>query len=366
MDNISLSASIAVRRIIDGDTLSIWFTTNGVPLHQGLNPNDFTATPKWTESGVHPEITPNVSSARKNTVSLLTHKWKYNTVEIIFPSGTGWVKSSNFNGKFKMNTNDGTLAIIGDLATKDNQDADVLEYTGMASVGSASYEMSNSIDVLVTMLGSSAFFGGIEASSTMLGVTGDNGNEITTSTLKFWLKNAGGDVSKYSVKLYRGNEITPITTIENAASGGNITIHRDKTGEDDKLYVDSHQLFIAEFIVDGTVVYRAGVSIDDNADVFQLVLSSSGGVNASTNSIVTPKVLRNSTRAAATVGKGTIKYYILKSTDLSVVRSTTIDFANNTEFAAATLTITDADTKDGKGNEWDLTVNCDLTAQVLS
>ena len=328
MDNVSLSASIAVRRIIDGDTLSIWFTTNGIPLHQGLNPNDFTATPKWTESGDQPEITPNVNSARKNAVSLLTHTWKYNSVEITFASGIGWVKSTNFDGKFKLNTKDGTLAIIGDLATKDNQDADVLEYTGMASVGSASYEMTNSIGVLVTMLGSSAFFGGIEASSTMLGITDKEGNEITTSILKFWLKNAGGDVSKYSVKLYRGNE--------------------------------------TEFIVEGTIVYRAGVSIDDNADVYQLVLSESGGVNASTNSVVTPKVLSTATGTAVTIGKGTIKYYILKSTDLTVVRSTSIDFANNAEFIAATLTITAADTKDENGNEWDLTVNCDLTAQVLS
>ena len=76
--------------------------------------------------------------------------------------------------------------------------------------------------------------------------------------------------------------------------------------------------------------------------------------------------MRNSTRTAATIGNGTIKYYILKSTDLTVVRSTSIDFTNNAEFAAATLTITDSDTKDGKGNEWDLTVNCELTAQVLS
>ena len=365
MDNISLSASIPVRRIIDGDTLSIWFTTNGVPLHQGLNPNDFSATPKWTESGDHPEITPHVSSARKNAVSLLTHKWKYDSVEIIFPSGTGWLKSSNFEGKFKMNTATGTLAIIGDLATRDNQDADVLEYTGMASVGSSAYEMSNSIDVLVTMLGSSAFFGDIIATTTMLGVY-VNGNEVTTSILTFKLQNSGGDVSKYSVKLYRGNETTPITTIENAASGGSVTIHRDKTGEDDKLYVDGRQLFIADFIVDGTVVYRAGISIDDNADVYELVLSESGGVNASTNSTVKPLVQKVKQKTAATVGNGTIKYYILKSTDLTVVRSTSIDFTNNAEFAAATLTITDADTKDGKGNEWDLTVNCELTAQVLS
>ena len=367
MDNISLSASIPVRRLIDGDTLSLWFTTNGVPLHQGLNPNDYTATPQWTEeSGKHPEITPNVGSARKQPVSLSSHGWKYNKVEITFNSGSGWVRSSNFNGKFKMNTTDGTLAIIGDLATKDNQDADVLEYTGMASLGSTAYEISNSIDVLVTMLGSSAFFGGINASSTMLGVIDENTQqEITTSTLKFWLKNAGGDVSKYSVKLYRGNETTPITTIDNAASGS-VAIHRDKQGEADKLYVDGQQLFIAEFIVDGTVVCRAGVSIGDKADIFSLVLSEDGGVNESKESVVKAKVLRNSTGTAVSLGKGTITYNILKSTDFTVVRSTPINFENNAEFTAATFTVTIADTNDGKGNEWDVIVCCDLNAQVLS
>ena len=364
-NNISLSASIAVRRIIDGDTLSIWFTTTGGPLHQGLNPNDYSVIPSWTENGTHPVITPNVASARKQSVKLISHSWSYNGVKIQFNGGSGKVKSSNLDGKFMLDNSTGALEIIGNLASKDNQDSDVLEYTGMASVGSASYEMSNNIDVLVTMLGSSAYFGGIEATSTMLGVTDGQGNEITTSILKFWLKNAGGNVSKYAVKLYRGTETTPITTIDNAASGS-VTVHRDKTGDSDKLYVDGQQLFIAEFIANDTVVYRAGVSISDNADVYKIVLSESGGVNASTDAIVKARLLKTSTGTAATLGNGTINYQILKSTDLTVVRSTTVNFANNTEFLAATLTITDADTKDGKGNEWDLTVKCDLDAHVLS
>lgn len=354
MDNISLSASIAVRRIIDGDTLSLWFSTNGVPLHQGLNPNDYQATPHWTEeAGKHPEITPNITSATKQAVTLLSHKWSYNGVEIAFNSGTGWVKSSNFADKFKMNTSTGTLAIIGDLASKDNQDADVVKYTGMASIGKSSYEMEKSIDILVTMLGSSAFFGGIEASSTMLGVVGDDGKEITTSILKFWLKNAGGDVSKYSVKLYRGSDTTAIATIDNAASGGSITIHRDKTGDNDKLYVDSHQLFIAEFIVDGTVVYRSGISIDDSADLYQLKLSS-------VSSTIKAQVLNTSTGTAATLGSGTIIFTILDDTDLTVIRTVTKNFSNNAEFNAISFVVSNEDMK-GLG----VTVNCELNGTVL-
>ena len=360
-NNISLSASIAIRRIINGDTLSLWFSTNGVPLHQGLNPNDYQPTPHWTESGDHPEITPNVASAAKQAVSLLSHKWSYNGVEIAFNSGTGWVASSNFAGKFKMNTATGTLAIIGDLASKDNQDADVVKYTGMASIGKSSYEMEKSIDILVTMLGSSAFFGGIEASSTMLGVVGNDGNEITTSTLKFWLKNAGGDVSKYSVRLYRGSDATAIATIDNAASGGSITIHRDKTGDNDKLYVDSHQLFVAEFIVDGTVVYRSGISIDDSADLYQLKLSTDNdSVNSSVSSTIKAQVLNTSTGTAATLGSGTIIFTILDDNDLTVVRTATKNFSNNAEFNAISFVVSNEDMR------WfGVTVNCELNSTVL-
>lgn len=362
MDNISLSASIPVRRIIDGDTLSIYFSTNGVPLHQGLNPNDFQPTPHWTESGDHPELTPHVTSARKQAVSLLSHEWSYNNVKIAFNSGTGWVKSSNFAGKFKMNTETGTLAIIGDLASKDNQDADVVKYTGMASVGASSYEMEKSQSILVTMLGASAFFGGIEASSTMLGVVGSDGKEITTSILKFWLKNASGDVSKYSVKLYRGTDTTPITTIDNAASGGTITVHRDKTGDSDKLYVDSHQLFIAEFIVDGTMVYRSGVSIDDSADLYQLKLSQdNASVNASINSTIKAKVLNSKKGTAATLGSGTATFTILKDSDLTVVRTEKKSFSNNNEFNAISFVVSNGDLD----NEQGVSVVCDLLGTVL-
>lgn len=362
MDNISLSASIPVRRIIDGDTLSIYFSTNGVPLHQGLNPNDFQPTPHWTESGDHPEITPHVTSARKQAVSLLSHSWSYNGVDMKFESGKGLVASVAFPDKFKMRTETGTLLIIGDLASKDNQDADVVKYTGMASVGASSYEMEKSQSILVTMLGASAFFGGIEASSTMLGVVGDDGKEITTSILKFWLKNASGDVSKYSVKLYRGTETTPITTIDNAASGGTITVHRDKTDDSDKLYVDSHQLFIAEFIVDGTMVYRSGVSIDDSADLYQLKLSQDNDfVNTSISSTIKPKVLNAKKGTAATLGSGTATFTILKDSDLTVVRTEKKRFSNNNEFNAISFVVSNGDLD----NEQGVSVVCDLLGTVL-
>lgn len=365
MVDINLSASLAVRRIIDGDTLSIYFTTNGVRLFQGLSPTDFKPSPSWTESGTHPEITPHVGSARKQSVELASHAWSYNGEDIQFPVGSGWVKSTNFGGRFKLNWSDGTLAIIGDLASETNQDSDVVKYTGKAMVGASSYKMENSKDIVVSMLGSSAYFGGIDATSTILGVLDKSGNEITTSTLKFWLQNNNGDITKFSVKLYRGNEKTPAVTLNEGATGS-VTIHRDKTGADDKLYVDSHQLFIAEFIIDGTVVCRNGISIDDAADLFQMSLyGNTSGVDANTDMTVKAQVRNTTKKREAVMGSGSIVFTIYKHEGYVEKRSVTKKFTNDAEFKAASIVVGDSDTKDDN-SEFDVLVNANITGSVIS
>ena len=93
---IHLSATAAVRRTLKGDTLSLSLQTNGVPLFQGLNPDTFTVSPNWSESGTHPIITPSVGSARKNNVTLTNHAWAYNGKNLGFSSsGNGWETSYN-------------------------------------------------------------------------------------------------------------------------------------------------------------------------------------------------------------------------------------------------------------------------------
>jgi hypothetical protein len=273
---IHLSATAAVRRTPKGDTLSINLQTNGVPLFQGLNPDTFTVSPKWSEDGTHPVITPTVGSARKNNATLTNHAWAYNGKDLGFGfSGTGW-ETSTVDNRFKLNHADGSLSIIADLASKVNQDSDTLTYSGDAVLGASIYPMQKSIDILVSMLGGSSYFGGVSADTTVLS------KGQTKATLRPWLFNsAGGEVSNYSINLYRGSGTDLAGTYDNPASG--IIIHRDKTGDTDKLYVDSHQLFVLEFIVDGAAVYRTGISIDDISDIYQLALNSVGQVDEDSN-----------------------------------------------------------------------------------
>ena len=192
---IHLSATAPVRRTLKGDTLSLSLQTNGVPLFQGLNPDTFTVSPKWSESGKHPVITPVIGSARKNNVTLTSHAWAYNGKDLGFSfSGTGW-ETSAVDNRFKLNHTDGSLSIVADLASKVNQDSDTLKYSGVAVSGASTYPMEKSIDILVSMLGGSSYFGGVSADTTVLS------KGQTQAVLKPWLFNsAGGEVFSYSVK----------------------------------------------------------------------------------------------------------------------------------------------------------------------
>lgn len=354
---VNLSASQAVRRIVKGDTLSLYFETNGVPLFQGFDPNTYAVTPTWSaEDGKHPEITPKVESARKNSVSLVDHAWKYNGSEIKFNSGTGWVTSTNYPSTFKLNTTDGTLAIIGNLASKTNQDSDILTYNGNAMLSASVYPMEQSIDVLVSMLGASSYFGGINATTTALS------KETTETTLTAWLFNgSGGNVAGFTCKVYRGSE-SDETYAGEFGSSGSITVHRDKTGDADKLYVDSHQLFIVVFYVNGSAVFRGGISIDDVSDLYQLTLVSDGEVSESTAQTFKCKIYKTSSSGASEVTPQAAEVtWTILDNSLAVKRTATQDWAT---MLSTGLVVADADTKDNDGNIISVTVNCEVTATV--
>lgn len=353
---IHLSATAAVRRTLKGDTLSLSLQTNGVPLFQGLNPDTFTVSPKWSESGTHPVITPNVSSARKNNVTLTSHAWAYNGKDLCFSfSGTGW-ETSTVDNRFKLNHADGSLSIVADLASKVNQDSDTLTYSGVAVLGASTYEMEKSIDILVSMLGGSSYFGGVSADTTVLS------KGQTLAVLKPWLFNsAGGEVSTYSVKLYRGSGTDLAGTYNNPASG--ITIHRDKTGDTDKLYVDSHQLFVLEFIVDGAAVYRTGISIDDISDIYQLALNSIGQVDEDTNQTFRCIVTNCETGKAPKSISGNVTFVIYTDNNGSVEnkRSETMTWSKNVSDG---FVVRNADTIDENNNIIGVSVSADAYLTV--
>ena len=353
---IHLSATAPVRRTLKGDTLSLSLQTNGVPLFQGLNPDTFTVSPKWSESGKHPVITPVIGSARKNNVTLTSHAWAYNGKDLGFSfSGTGW-ETSAVDNRFKLNHTDGSLSIVADLASKVNQDSDTLKYSGVAVSGASTYPMEKSIDILVSMLGGSSYFGGVSADTTVLS------KGQTQAVLKPWLFNsAGGEVSSYSVKLYRGSGSDLAGIYNNPASG--ITIHRDKTGDTDKLYVDSHQLFVLEFIVDGAAVYRTGISIDDISDIYQLALNSIGQVDEDTNQTFRCIVTNCETGKAPRSISGNVTFVIYTDNNGSVQnkRSETMTWAKNVSDG---FVVRNADTLDNNKNIIGVSVSADAYLTV--
>ena len=353
---IHLSATAPVRRTLKGDTLSLSLQTNGVPLFQGLNPDTFTVSPKWSESGKHPVITPVIGSARKNNVTLTSHAWAYNGKDLGFSfSGTGW-ETSAVDNRFKLNHTDGSLSIVADLASKVNQDSDTLKYSGVAVSGASTYPMEKSIDILVSMLGGSSYFGGVSADTTVLS------KGQTQAVLKPWLFNsAGGEVSSYSVKLYRGSGSDLAGTYNNPQSG--ITIHRDKTGDADKLYVDSHQLFVLEFIVDGAAVYRTGISIDDISDIYQLALNSIGQVDEDSNQTFRCIVTNCETGKAPRSISGNVTFVIYTDNNGSVQnkRSETMTWAKNVSDG---FVVRNADTLDNNKNIIGVSVSADAYLTV--
>lgn len=353
---IHLSATAAVRRTLKGDTLSLSLQTNGVPLFQGLNPDTFTVSPKWSESGTHPIITPSVGSARKNNVTLTNHVWAYNGKDLGFSSsGTGW-ETSTVDGRFKLNHADGSLSIIGDLASKVNQDSDTLTYSGDAVLGASIYPMQKSIDILVSMLGGSSYFGGVSADTTVLS------KGQTEANLRPWLFNsAGGEVSTYSINLYRGSGTDLAGTYNNPASG--ITIHRDKTGDADKLYVDSHQLFVLEFIVDGAAVYRTGISIDDISDIYQLALNSVGQVDEDSDQTFRCIVTNCETGLVpkSITGNVTFVIYTDSNGNIENKRSETMTWAKNVSDG---FVVRDDDTIDENKNIIGVSVSADAYLTV--
>ena len=353
---IHLSATAPVRRTLKGDTLSLSLQTNGVPLFQGLNPDTFTVSPKWSESGKHPVITPVIGSARKNNVTLTSHAWAYNGKDLGFSfSGTGW-ETSSVDNRFKLNHTDGSLSIVADLASKVNQDSDTLKYSGVAVLGASTYPMEKSIDILVSMLGGSSYFGGVSADTTVLS------KGQTQAVLKPWLFNsAGGEVSSYSVKLYRGSGTDLAGTYNNPESG--ITIHRDKTGDTDKLYVDSHQLFVLEFIVDGAAVYRTGISIDDISDIYQLALNSIGQVDEDNNQTFRCIVTNCETGKAPISISGNVTFVIYTDNNGSVQnkRSETMTWAKNVTDG---FVVRNADTIDENKNIIGVSVSADAYLTV--
>lgn len=354
MTEYSLYTSLPVRKIVKGDTLSLYFTTNGVALFQGVNPDTGVPTPSWTaDSG--PSITPHVGSARGASYSLEAHRWKYNGNDLKFStSGSGW-ETSTVDSRFRMNHTDGSIQIIGNLASKSNQDADTLEYSGVARQSEkVTFDVQKTVDIFISPLGSSSFGGGVSVESTAIGTVNGvvvNSTHITNTVLF----NSNGAVTSYTVKLLKGLDGTTLATLPNGKIS-TFDITRDM--------VDGQELFIVEFYIDGNTeaVYRTGFTVIDIDDLYQAQADMDGEPSDNKDDVAYIKGKIINVRTNTEVGaSGNVVFKLVNNSDNSVLISKTVPYQ---EFHDTGIPVTGADITDSQDNTISASANMQFNVTI--
>lgn len=354
MTEYSLFTSLPVRKIVKGDTLSLYFTTNGVALFQGVNPDTGVPTPSWTiDSG--PSITPHVGSARGASYSLEAHRWKYNGNDLKFStSGSGW-ETSSVDNRFRMNHTDGSIQIIGNLASKSNQDADTLEYSGVARQSEkVTFDVQKTVDIFISPLGSSSFGGGVSVESTAIGMI--NGVLVNSTRISnTMLFNANGAVASYTVKVRKGLNGTEIASLPN----GKIS-----TFEITRDMVDGQELFIVEFYIDGNTeaVYRTGFTVIDIDDLYQAKAIMEGQPSDKEGDVGYIKGYLYNVRTNTEVGaSGNVVFKLVNDSSGSVIINKTVTYQ---EFHDTGVPVTGADLTDENNNDISATANMQFNVTI--
>ena len=354
MTEYSLYTSLPVRKIVKGDTLSVYFTTNGVALFQGVNPDTGVPTPSWNaQSG--PVITPHVGSARGASYSLEAHRWKYNGNDLKFStSGSGW-ETSTVDNRFRINHTDGSIQIIGDLASKNNQDADTLEYSGVARQSEkVTFDVQKTVDIFISPLGSSSFGGGVSVESTAIGTI--NGVLVNSTRISNTvLFNANGAVASYTVKVRKGLNGTVIASFPNG---------KINTFEITRDMVDGQELFIVEFYIDGNTeaVYRTGFTVIDIDDLYQAQADMDGEPSDNLDDVAYIKGKIINVRTHTEVGaSGNVVFKLVNNSDNSVLISKTVPYQ---EFHDTGIPVTGADLTDAHDNTISASANMQFNVTI--
>ncbi len=344
MSRYSAQGSITIKRMRNGDTISLVFALNGKPLFQTIDNQTGVAKPSFSVAANQPIITPQAASSRGNAVTLSGFHWSYNGSELSF---TGSEDSAGYKadstGKFAMNADTGALKIIGDLASKTNTANDTLLFSCTATVAGIEYSLTKSVDFQIQSAGASSYYGFINASSMML-----NG-DVSSVTLDTELWLSAAEVSIYSVRWYKGG--TEMTANRGQKS---ITVGRDD--------INASQLFIAEFYLsadDTDYVFRAGISIIDTLDEINVVpyISSTNKLVDTDNPVtVAARIIKASDGSVLTPSSPSYSWQIMDGDTWQVLASGT----------DPTITVSTDHTDNADGTQHDVEVLVQVSFDSLT
>lgn len=285
MSTFSAGGSTPITRIKNGDTLYFRLDGNDNPLFQAVDTTSQTINPDWTVNENQPMITPACTSALGCKVILSDFTWYYNGTAIAFSDNaeTGWTTSTNFEGKFQLNVEDGSLKIVKNLADANNPASDTLRCDCTAQMSGEKFSVSKSVNVQIQPMSAGAHTGFVTAYPTHLSPA------ASQCTLTCALYDVSGKMasSAYMVKWYKASDMSTVL-------GTSQTL---KVGRNDVNHV---QLFICEFCLKSTddKCAIAGILITDMADTFEVRHIISGTLGASGSVTATAAVYKSNTNDA--------------------------------------------------------------------
>ena len=256
------------------------------------------------------------------------HNWQYNGADIVWKNvENGWYVENATKPRFKKRESDGALQIIANLASKDHPSTDTLTYKGTASVGKNFLEIKKDVNIVIQKLGSSGFGGGITAPT---------------------LYNANGDVNDYTCKWYVGKKY------QSGKDGKTFVITKD--------LVNTQSLIIAEFYLTGssTCVFRAGLTFEDNTDLFQAKISLDRLPDEGKPATATATLVN------VTTGKQVAQSQIVEDPqyDWDIRRKDTWESIKNSKTSSISITVDDIDKNGGGGAEVEVTLDLTVTLNI--
>lgn len=270
--NYSAQGQITIKRLRTGDNLFISLSTDKA-LFQGIDETTSFVVPDWGTVSNQPTITPNISTIRQASVSIVanTLSWKYNGTALSFGAANAERWATDTTTKFMMNVDTGALKIIANIASPVNYADDTLTFGVTVIVAGVEYQLVKSIDIRIQKLTSSSYVGLIDTTSgTILS------SSLTSTALKMSLLYGSASQQSFVVDIWKDSEKITSTPISAVAGIASFTINRSD--------VNGSQLYIAKFkknVADENIAAVAAITITDNSDDYQIHLYVS-----STNALV--------------------------------------------------------------------------------
>jgi hypothetical protein len=307
MSTVKGSATIVFVR--QGDTINTSLRSTK-PLEQYLKKGTSAVTPDWTQAANQPTIYPVVRSSLTDSriePESGTEEWKYNGTVIPFTGNLSTVMGSIPAGTFKKESKkvDGdttvpTLTILKNLASADNINADVIEFSAICDTGFRS-AISASIDIRIEEVEGDPYIGYISVNDGGV-IDGDTSSLTLTATLA----RGGQDITTgVTYKWYKANR-NSWTDINKTTKAITVTA----------VDIDTQELYKCEFFISGNSTGSACLPVYDESDPLVVVPNPDGDEEiSSAHPLVTyyPQVCKRGDTSMTPVAGFTFSYRLTNS-----------------------------------------------------